>query len=93
MKDLPKWLQDEIKEISKDIYITRIEELRAGMSNCLELVRKMSKFSRSDITIMIYKEMQSEEPRWMVIDKLHARACKLRRLEQREELAICLKRK
>jgi len=93
MNKLPDWLKAEINKISSEVFTKDIERLeKENQGNCLALVKKLGTFSKKELIILLWKEVQREYPRSFVLDKVHARLCKLIRLEQRGELLACLKK-
>jgi len=68
---------------------TAVESLREGSVNCLILLKNLSRYTETELKAILVLELQRCEPRKMVMDKVHARYCKLVRKSQRDELFKC----
>lgn len=85
MKDLPEFVIDAVRNVEN--LREKVEAVKPKMSNCLKLVQNLSGYSHEEILIMLHCELSKDAPRAWVIDKLHARTCKLTRQEQKGELS------
>ncbi len=83
--ELPQFLIDAVRPV-EDLR-AKVEELTPKMSNCLKCIGELATYSHEEILIMLHCELMKDAPRGWVVDKLHARTCKLTRQEQRAELS------
>lgn len=91
MKDLPGFIIDAVRNVEN--LRDKVEDAKPKMSNCLGLIKNLSNYSHEEILIMLHCELSRDFPRAWVVDKLHARTCKLTRQEQRGELSKIVKLK
>ena len=83
--ELPQFLIDAVRPVKG--LRSKVDALTPRMSNCLNLVKVLSNYTHEEILIMLHCELMKDSPRGWVVDKLHARTCKLTRQEQRAELS------
>ncbi len=91
MNILPEFVTEAVRHVA-DLR-EKVEAATPKMSNCLKLVQNLSDYSHEEILIMLHCELSKEEPRGWVVNKLHARTCKLTRHEQKVELSKIVKLK
>ncbi len=82
---LPKFLFFYEEEIA----VEAVEVLREQAINCLTILKNLSSYSKPELIALLILELQRKEPRRMVLDKVHARYCKLVRQGQCKELFEC----
>ena len=91
MNILPEFVTEAVRHVV-DLR-EKVEAVKPKMSNCLKLVQNLSQYSHEEILIMLHCELSKDAPRGWVVDKLHARTCKLTRQEQKVELSKIVKLK
>jgi hypothetical protein len=91
MNILPEFVTEAVRHVI-DLR-DKVDAVKPEMENCVKLIGKLSKFSHEEILIMLHCELSKDAPRAWVIDKLHARTCKLTRREQKAELSKIVKLK
>ena len=91
MNILPEFVTEAVRHVV-DLR-EKVEAVKPKMSNCLKLVQNLSGYSHEEMLIMLHCELSKDAPRAWVVDKLHARTCKLTRQEQKVELSKIVKLK
>ena len=85
MNILPEFVTESVRHVV-DLR-EKVIAVKPEMENCVKLIGKLSKFSHEQILIMLHCELSKDAPRGWVVNKLHARTCKLTRQEQMVELS------
>lgn len=85
MNILPEFVTEAVRHVA-DLR-EKVEAVKPEMENCVKLIGKLSEFSHEQILIMLHCELSKDAPRGWVVNKLHARTCKLTRQEQKVELS------
>ena len=85
MNILPEFVTEAVRHVV-DLR-DKVEAVKPKMSNCCDLIGILSNLSHEEILIMLHCELSKDAPRGWVVNKLHARTCKLTRQEQKVELS------